>query len=183
MLDPLPTDLSAESSAELDARRYKTTARGMYDAASARGGAGAGAVEVLLHSTDGAVLETCTSNVALWLPRTRARGRGRAFGGGVAGVREEERARGADVRDGEDEGEWVTPRLSPASRPDGGSASAGGAHQGDPGDPQALAVFLDGVVRQELIARGVMREGEVSVGDWEMCRREGRPVVGFNGLR
>lgn len=45
------------------------------------------------------------------------------------------------------------------------------------------AVFLDGVVRQELLARGDIREGAVTVDDFERCKREGRPVIGFNGLQ
>jgi hypothetical protein len=59
--------------------------------------------------------------------------------------------------------EWVTPCLS-ETRP-----------------------FLDGTVRQELLERGVLREGEVTMEDWERCRVESTDgevvVVGFNGLR
>lgn len=54
--------------------------------------------------------------------------------------------------------EWVTPKLS------------------------GRAAFLSGTVRAELLERGVIREGEVTVEDWERCRREKRGVVGFNGF-
>jgi branched-subunit amino acid aminotransferase/4-amino-4-deoxychorismate lyase len=64
---------------------------------------------------------------------------------------------------GASEHEWVTPCLA-ETRP-----------------------FLDGTVRQELLERGVIREGEVTVEDWERCRVESKGgvvvVVGFNGLR
>jgi hypothetical protein len=59
--------------------------------------------------------------------------------------------------------EWVTPCLT-ETRP-----------------------FLDGTVRQELLERGVIREGEVTIEDWKTCRVESKEgevvVVGFNGLR
>lgn len=134
----------------------------MYDAAAARAPAQyAAGCEVLLWSDQGLLLETCTSNVALWLPKRHpgpeAEGSTVDQGGGVAA-------------DG-DEGEWVTPRLS-ALHANTKSASE-----------HAMAVFLDGVVRQELLARGVINEGEVTVQDFERCRAEGRPVIGFNGLR
>jgi branched-subunit amino acid aminotransferase/4-amino-4-deoxychorismate lyase len=57
------------------------------------------------------------------------------------------------------EADWLTPRL------------------------QGESPFLDGVVRRELLKRGLIREGEVQVEDWERCKMEGRGVVGFNGLR
>jgi hypothetical protein len=64
---------------------------------------------------------------------------------------------------GPPEYEWVTPCLA-ETRP-----------------------FLDGTVRQELLERGVIREGEVTIEDWERCREESKEgevvVVGFNGLR
>lgn len=43
--------------------------------------------------------------------------------------------------------------------------------------------FLNGVMRQRLLEDGVIREGEVTVDDWETVKREGRRVIGFNGLR
>lgn len=58
-----------------------------------------------------------------------------------------------------DESEWITPALN--------------------GD----AVFLNGVVRRELLERGLIREGNVTVNDFERCRLEGRRIIGFNGLR
>ncbi len=58
------------------------------------------------------------------------------------------------------EPEWVTPYL----------------------DRQQLP-FLNGVMRQRLLEDGVIREGEVTVDDWETVKREGRRVIGFNGLR
>ena len=56
--------------------------------------------------------------------------------------------------------EWVTPRLDKDRLP-----------------------FLDGVMRRRLIVIGVLREGEVTVQDWERAKREGTRVIGFNGLR
>ena len=134
----------------------------MYDAAAARAPAQYGAgCEVLLWSGQGLLLETCTSNVALWLPKRRP-------GSGAAASTVDQ---GGRVAAEEDEGEWVTPRLS-ALRADT-----------KPGSDHAVAVFLDGVVRQELLARVWIKEGEVTVQDFERCRAEGRPVIGFNGLR
>ena len=56
--------------------------------------------------------------------------------------------------------QWVTPKLDQEHLP-----------------------FLDGVMRRYLIDEGVVREGEVTVEDWEDARKGGRRVVGFNGLR
>jgi hypothetical protein len=43
--------------------------------------------------------------------------------------------------------------------------------------------FLDGVMRRDLLARGVIVEGEVMIDDWHRAKREGWRVIGFNGLR
>jgi branched-subunit amino acid aminotransferase/4-amino-4-deoxychorismate lyase len=118
----------------------------MYDAATSRALARALAdtppgCEVLLWTKEERLLETCTSNIALWMHHSDV-----GAGGGV----------------------WVTPRLDREEEmaPEG-----------------ARAVFLDGVVRQELLSKGLIMEGEVTVQDLELCREEGRPVIGFNGLR
>lgn len=42
---------------------------------------------------------------------------------------------------------------------------------------------MDGVMRQYLLAEGVIREEDLTVDDWEEAKREGRRVIGFNGLR
>lgn len=57
-----------------------------------------------------------------------------------------------------DEAEWITPALEKGKE------------------------FLAGTVRAELIEKGLIRVGEVTVGDWKRCRAEGRGVVGFNGF-
>jgi branched-subunit amino acid aminotransferase/4-amino-4-deoxychorismate lyase len=59
-----------------------------------------------------------------------------------------------------DEPEWVTPRLETHSRP-----------------------FLHGVMRRYLLERGIVREDDITVANWEEARRDGRRVIGFNGLR
>jgi branched-subunit amino acid aminotransferase/4-amino-4-deoxychorismate lyase len=84
--------------------------------------------EVLLR-TSTHLLETVTSNIAIYSPR-------------------------------EGQPDWATPRLHPKERP-----------------------FLDGVMRQYLLAEGVIREEDLTVDDWEKAKREGRRVIGFNGLR
>jgi hypothetical protein len=38
-------------------------------------------------------------------------------------------------------------------------------------------------MRQYLLAEGVIREEDLTVDDWEKAKREGRRVIGFNGLR
>lgn len=43
--------------------------------------------------------------------------------------------------------------------------------------------FLDGVMRRYLLDQKVIREGEVTLGDWERVKETGRRVIGFNGLR
>ncbi len=55
--------------------------------------------------------------------------------------------------------EWVTPRHSPATP------------------------FLRGVMRQELIERGQLREEDVTVRRLQEAVRQGKLVVGMNGLR
>ena len=77
------------------------------------------------------------------------------------------------------EGVWVTPKLDPNLDQDMQEVSAVEAKGGRKGK----AVFLDGVVRQELLYRGMIQEGEVTVQDFERCKAEGRPIIGFNGLR
>ena len=159
MLDPVCTDLSAETSTQLDKRRYKITARGIYDVAAARAPSDRPGCEVLLWNEDGRLLETCTSNVALWMPRTACMD---ANGGKT-----------------DQEGVWVTPKLDPNLDQDMQEVSAVEAKGGRKGK----AVFLDGVVRQELLYRGMIQEGEVTVQDFERCMAEGRSIIGFNGLR
>lgn len=57
-------------------------------------------------------------------------------------------------------GEWLTPHLDRRKRP-----------------------FLDGVMRRYLIERGVVKEAELTVGDYKQAKRDGRRVIGCNGLR
>jgi branched-subunit amino acid aminotransferase/4-amino-4-deoxychorismate lyase len=57
-------------------------------------------------------------------------------------------------------GEWITPRLDRAKTP-----------------------FLDGVMRRYLLDQGLIKEGALSIEDFEKAREEGRRIIGFNGLR
>jgi len=57
-------------------------------------------------------------------------------------------------------GQWLTPRLDREKIP-----------------------FLDGVMRRYLLKTGTVREGEVTMDDFERARQEERRIVGFNGLR
>jgi len=57
-------------------------------------------------------------------------------------------------------GEWITPRLDRTKTP-----------------------FLDGVMRRYLLDQGLIKEGELSVEDFENAKTEERRVIGFNGLR
>lgn len=57
-------------------------------------------------------------------------------------------------------GEWVTPQLDKARTP-----------------------FLDGVMRRYLLDQGLIKEGELSIRDFEKAREEGNRIIGFNGLR
>jgi len=57
-------------------------------------------------------------------------------------------------------GDWITPRLDRTKTP-----------------------FLDGVMRRYLLDQGLIKEGKLSVEDFEMARREKRRIIGFNGLR
>jgi len=57
-------------------------------------------------------------------------------------------------------GEWVTPKLDREQLP-----------------------FLDGVMRRYLLKSGTVREGDLTVDDFERARKEERRIVGFNGLR
>jgi branched-subunit amino acid aminotransferase/4-amino-4-deoxychorismate lyase len=57
-------------------------------------------------------------------------------------------------------GEWITPRLDRKGTP-----------------------FLDGVMRRSLLDQGLIKEGDLGIGDYEKARRDGRRVIGFNGLR
>ncbi|RXK38603.1 TIGR00730 family protein [Tremella mesenterica] len=130
VLDPLETDLSTETQSQRDCRLYKTTSRQIYDQAAERGAAGASGShpEVLLH-TKSVLLETNTSNIAIYLP--------------VPGMPD-----------------WATPRLDRKTAP-----------------------FLDGVMRRYLLEKGIVREVDLTVDDWEAAQRDGRRVIGFNGLR
>jgi branched-subunit amino acid aminotransferase/4-amino-4-deoxychorismate lyase len=55
---------------------------------------------------------------------------------------------------------WVTPMLDKESLP-----------------------FLDGVMRQQLLAEGIVQEGEVTLEHWHRAKEDGWRVIGFNGLR
>jgi branched-subunit amino acid aminotransferase/4-amino-4-deoxychorismate lyase len=148
ILDAENTDIASESLDEIDLRLYKTTSRIVYDAATARASQshfvilspipsaryakvadGAANIlpgaEVLLHS-NGKLLETATSNIAIQSPS----------------------------------GEWTTPILDCRKSP-----------------------FLDGVMRRYLLDEGIISEGELGVGDLKAAKRDGRRVIGFNGLR
>ena len=57
-------------------------------------------------------------------------------------------------------GEWITPRLDRTKTP-----------------------FLDGVMRRYLLDQGLIKEDELGIEDYERARKEGRRVIGFNGLR
>jgi len=57
-------------------------------------------------------------------------------------------------------GEWITPILNREKTP-----------------------FLDGVMRRYLLEQGVIRQGELTLRDYEEAKRDGRRVIGFNGLR
>ena len=56
--------------------------------------------------------------------------------------------------------EWITPRLHVRDKP-----------------------FLHGVMKRYLLDKGILQEGEVTVAAWAEAKREGRRVIGFNGLR
>ncbi|ORX39982.1 lysine decarboxylase-domain-containing protein [Kockovaella imperatae] len=55
---------------------------------------------------------------------------------------------------------WITPRLQDDDRP-----------------------FLDGVMRQHLLATGVIEVGDLTVDAWHEAKRKGYRIIGFNGLR
>ncbi|ORY24976.1 hypothetical protein BCR39DRAFT_499646 [Naematelia encephala] len=55
---------------------------------------------------------------------------------------------------------WITPRLIRDERP-----------------------FLDGVMRNELLEKGVIKEGDLTIQDLIRARDQGRRIIGFNGLR
>jgi len=57
-------------------------------------------------------------------------------------------------------GEWITPILNREKTP-----------------------FLDGVMRRYLLEQGVIREGALTLRDFEEAKTDGRRVIGFNGLR
>jgi len=57
-------------------------------------------------------------------------------------------------------GGWITPKLDNGETP-----------------------FLDGVMRRYLLDQGLIKEGELSVEDFEKAKREERRIIGFNGLR
>lgn len=58
------------------------------------------------------------------------------------------------------DGGWLTPRLDRVNAP-----------------------FLDGVMRRYLLDQGVVQEAELTIDDLHRAKREGRRVIGFNGLR
>jgi branched-subunit amino acid aminotransferase/4-amino-4-deoxychorismate lyase len=47
----------------------------------------------------------------------------------------------------------------------------------------ALAPFLPGLMREELLKSGILREGVVRVRDLRRWAKEGRRMIGMNGLR
>ncbi len=65
------------------------------------------------------------------------------------------------------------------------------APPGEPGEPEWVtpiirrkdACLLNGVVRRELLERGLIREADVTMDNWQQCVKEDRDVVGFNGFR
>jgi len=57
-------------------------------------------------------------------------------------------------------GEWITPTLDREQTP-----------------------FLNGVMRRYLLDKGVTREGKLTLREIEEAKRDGRRVIGFNGLR
>jgi branched-subunit amino acid aminotransferase/4-amino-4-deoxychorismate lyase len=57
-------------------------------------------------------------------------------------------------------GKWITPKLDREKTP-----------------------FLDGVMRRYLLDQGSIQEGELRIEDLVHAKREGRRVIGFNGLR
>lgn len=62
---------------------------------------------------------------------------------------------------------------------------------GEPGQPEWVtpairrgdACLLNGVVRRELLDRGLIREADVTMDDWRRCVKEDKDIVGFNGFR
>lgn len=149
-LDPVATPAT-----DVSLRAHKTEDRRVYDAASSRGPAGTAHPEVLLH--DGVhVLETVTSNVAVRMPRDRAR----VAVGELASRESERQGEQERGRKGEERGDgewvWVTP-ASPS--------------------------LLPGTVRAELLERGLIVEGAVRVEDWREAKARGWNVVAFNAFR
>jgi len=57
-------------------------------------------------------------------------------------------------------GEWITPILNREKTP-----------------------FLEGVMRRYLLEHGVIGQGELTLRDFEEAKRDGRRIIGFNGLR
>jgi len=57
-------------------------------------------------------------------------------------------------------GEWITPRLD-----------------------RKVTPFLDGVMRRFLLDQGLIKEGELDIDDFEKAKRDGKRLIGFNGLR
>jgi branched-subunit amino acid aminotransferase/4-amino-4-deoxychorismate lyase len=55
---------------------------------------------------------------------------------------------------------WITPRLNRETSP-----------------------FLNGVMRRYLLDQGVISDGDLTVEDLEQAKKDGRRVIGFNGLR
>ncbi|WVF72080.1 hypothetical protein IAT40_006892 [Kwoniella sp. CBS 6097] len=160
VLDPVDTDLSLESNGELDLRLYKTTDRGMYDEAHARGGALLSPdlhPEVLLH-TSTRILETTTSNIAV-LPTVPP----------------------ANLSDsGTDSSptrKWLTPRLRSTNANERCDEDEEDQEKGRGG------IFLNGVMRRYLLENGIIQESDITVDQLLQIWRDGGRIIGFNGLR
>ncbi|WVQ98850.1 hypothetical protein IAU59_005981 [Kwoniella sp. CBS 9459] len=177
VLDPVDTDLFAESPDELDLRLYKTTDRAIYDNAYARGGTLFGPEvhpEVLLH-TALHVLETTTSNIAV-LPALILPSGSRA-------------SAPRSSRDLSDDRKWLTPRLvnhqnsTWPDSPEGDDERDGKSENHRRGRGRGRAAFLNGVMRRYLLDAGIIEECDITVDDIRQIWKDGGRIIGFNGLR
>ncbi|OCF41437.1 TIGR00730 family protein [Kwoniella heveanensis CBS 569] len=165
ILDPIVTDLSQKDSDELDLRLYKTTDRGMYDTAYARGGALLPPdvhPEVLLH-TSSLVLETTTSNIAVLPPLSSSTSTASTTGHNQKHNPETTR-------------KWLTPRLTrrgttPQERGEEGATAS------------ASAYFLNGAMRRYFLDNDIIQETDLTVDELRQMWSDGGRIIGFNGLR